>query len=77
MGGRHLDDAGAELGIDELIGDDRDRAAGQRQPHLEAQEILVALVVGVDRHRRVAQHRLGPGRGDDHVLRPVVHDRVA
>ena len=31
VGGRHLDRAGAELGVDVLVGDDRDPAAGERQ----------------------------------------------
>ena len=32
-----------------------------------ADEVRVALVVGVHRHRRVAQHRLGPGGGHGQV----------
>ena len=48
-----------------LVGDDRDAAVGQRQRHLGADQVAVALVVGVHGHRGVAEHRLGAGRRHD------------
>ena len=65
MGGGHLDRAGAERGVDVVVGDDRDAPAGQRQLHGPADQVGVALVVGVHRDGGVAEHRLGPGGGDD------------
>ena len=38
--GRDLDRAGAELGIDVVVGDDRDAATGERQLDLGADEVL-------------------------------------
>lgn len=61
----HLDGAGAELRVDVLVGDDRDPASGERQFDLRADEVRVALVVGVDGDGRVTEHRLGAGRRDD------------
>ncbi len=61
----HLDGAGAELRVDVLVRDDRDAAAGERQLDLGADEVLVALVLGVDGDGRVTQHRLGAGGRDD------------
>lgn len=68
VGGRHLDGAGAELGVDVLVRDDRDGAVGQRQLDELADEVLVALVLGVDGDGRVAEHRLRAGGGDDDGL---------
>lgn len=63
--GRDLDGARAELGVDVLVGDDRDAAAGERQLDLLADQVLVAVVLRVNGNSRVAQHRLGTGRRDD------------
>ena len=63
-----LDRAGAELRVHVRVGDHRDAPAGQRQLDLAADQVGVPLVVGVHRHRGVAEHGLGPGGGD--------HDRV-
>ncbi len=62
---RDLHRARALLGIGVLVADDRDLAPHQRQDHVLADQVLVALVLRVHGHRRVAQHRLGP-RGGDH-----------
>ncbi len=61
----HLDGAGAELGVDVLVGDDRDGAVGQRQLDEPADQVLVALVLRVDGDGRVAEHGLGAGGGND------------
>src|SRR5690606_714725 len=47
--GRHLDRTGAELRIDMGVGDDRDPPPGERQLNLAADEMAVAIVVGVNR----------------------------
>ena len=63
---RDLHRAGAELGVDEdRVGDDRDLSIDERVNELLAVEVLVALVVGVHRDGRIAEHRLGT-RGRDH-----------
>ena len=65
--GRDLDRAGAELGIDGVVRDDRDLAPQERQDRRLPDERRVALVLGVHRHRGVAQHRLGPRRRHRHA----------
>ena len=72
--GRDLDAAAAERGIDVVVGDDRDQSSGQRQPDLASDEVTIALVVGMHRDRRVAQHRFGSRRGDDEVT--AAHPRA-
>lgn len=71
VGRGDLDGTRAELGVDVLVGDDRDGTVGQRQPDELADQVLVPLVLGVDGDRRVTEHRLGTGRGDDDRLVPV------
>ena len=53
-----------EFAVDVAVGDHGDRAAGERQRYLLADQRAVALVVGIDRDGDVAQHRLGSRRGD-------------
>ena len=72
---RDLEGAGAELGVDALVGDDLELAPEQRQGGRLADEVLVALVVGVHGHGGVAEHRLGARGGDGH--RAAAVDRVA
>ena len=62
--GRDLQRAGAELGLDVLVGDDLQAAADDRQDHGLPHQPLVAVVVRVDGDRGVAQHRLGAHGGD-------------
>src|SRR5262245_66333475 len=59
---RDLDDTGTELGIDGAIGDDLKRDGAFHRRHLEGlpHVALVALVLGMDSHRRVAELRLRP-----------------
>ena len=61
---RDLQAPGAELLVDVGVADDRDLAFGERQHDALADQMPVALVLGVHRDRDVAEHRLGPGRRD-------------
>ena len=65
---RDLHRAGALLGIGIVVRHDRDAPADQRQDRVPADQMAVALVVGMHRDRGVAQHRLGPRRRDRDVL---------
>jgi hypothetical protein len=58
-----LDDAGAEGLVHVGVGDHRHQAAGDRQAHLPADQVGVALVLRVHHHCGVAQHGLRPGGG--------------
>ncbi len=55
-----LDCAGAEVAADPLVENDRNLAIRQRQAQLLAMQVQVALVLRMDRHGHVAEHRLGP-----------------
>jgi hypothetical protein len=48
-----------------LVGHHRDHPAGEGQLDLRADQMPVPLVVRVDGHGRVPEHRLGAGGGDD------------
>jgi len=64
---RDLDAAGAEGRVDVFVGDDGNRAARQRQRHMQADEILVAFVVGMHGNGGIAQHGFRAGGGDDQI----------
>ena len=64
----HLHRAGTELHRHRIVGHDRDLPAHERQPEHPANLALIALVPGVHRHRRIAEHRLRPRRCDNHVV---------
>ena len=59
----HLHRPGAEGGVDRRVADDGDLPAHQRQAQGAPDQPPVALVVGVHRHRGVAEHGLRPGGG--------------
>ena len=61
VGGCHLHRTGAEGGVDVIVGNDRDTAAGQRQLDLGAHQMRIAFVVGMHRDGGVAEHGLDPG----------------
>ena len=63
--GRHLDEPRAELRVDVLVRHQAKAPAEDRQPRETVRQVAVALVVRVESHRRVAQHRLGPRGRDD------------
>ena len=63
---RDLQRAGPELGLDVVVGDDLQSAPDERQDRRLADQAPVAVVVGMDRDRRVGEHRLRPhGRDRD------------
>jgi hypothetical protein len=64
VGRSDLEGAGAEFGVDALVGDHRQAAPEQRQHGGAVDQRGVAGVAGVHGHGGVAQHRLGPRRGD-------------
>ena len=65
VGRRDLHGAGPERRVDDVVGDDRHVAVDERDPHAPADELAVALVVGMDGDGRVAEDRLGTGGRDD------------
>ena len=68
VGRRDLDRARAFLGIGVFVRHDRDQATDKRQPNLPSDQMPVALVIGMDRDRGVAEHGFRPRRGDRHPL---------
>ena len=60
-----------------FVGDDRDAPADQRQDGVPADQMPVALVVGMHRDGGVAEHRLRPrGRDGDEAYRRQALDRI-
>ena len=64
-------DAGALLGVGQLVGLDRDLDAEDRRGDGGAEQRLVALVVGVGDEGDAADEQLGPGGRDDDGLAAV------
>ncbi len=64
MRGRDLHRARALLGVRIFVGDDGDQAADQRQAHILADQLRVALILRMHGDRRVAEHGLGTRRRD-------------
>lgn len=71
-----LDCARTEFGVDVRVGDDDELGVEERVRQRRADEVAVAVVVGVHRDRGVGEHRLQPGGGDDDVRFGVVHRAV-
>ena len=67
MGRGDLHAPGTELRVHVFVGNDRDFAIGQGQADRLADDVPVALVLGVHGNRAVAEQRLGPGGGHRHV----------
>ena len=74
---RDLHSAGSELGVDVVVRDDRDLTPGERMIESGADEVLVALVLGMDRHCGITEHRLDASGRDDDVRLVVVERAVA
>ena len=67
MGGGDLHAAGTLVQLGVLVGHDGNAAAHQRQDDVLTDQILVALVGGVDGHGGIAQQGLGTGGSHLHV----------
>ena len=76
VAGCDLDTACAEFHIDVLVAEDRNLAVHDRQDAGLADQVLVALVVRVDRHAGVAHEGLRAGGGYDEVARAIA-ERIA
>ncbi len=72
-----LDRAAAHGRIGVFVGNDRDQPADERQPYRFADEVGVALILGMDRDAGVAEHCLGTGRCYDEETPALALDRVA
>ena len=68
VAGRDLQRAGPRLDAHRLVGDDRHRPVRGRHEHVAAEQVLVALVLGVHGDAGVGRDRLRPRGGDDQVL---------
>ena len=68
---RDLEGAGAELGLDPRVRDDRDMAADHRDDDLLADRVGVAGIVGVHGDCDVGEDRRRPDRGDRDRSRAV------
>ena len=65
-----LNNAGALFHVGMLVADDRDLLVEQRKDNMAAVEVLITLVLAVDRYGGVTEHCLGTGRGDfEHFAR--------
>ena len=73
---RDLDAAAAEGGVHVGIADDGDFTRGQRQAHLPADQVPVALIIGMHGDGRVTQQGFRPG-GGDHEKAAAAHQRIA
>src|SRR5215217_707433 len=65
--GGDLHAAGAEFWIYVFVGDDWNRATGEWQPRLFADQILIARIIGMHGHCDVAQHGFWACSGDDQM----------
>ncbi len=65
VSGGHLQNPGAEIQRNVAVPDHRDLPVHEREEDHLPYAITITLIIGVHRERRVPQHRLGPGGGDD------------
>ena len=72
---RYLDAAGTELGVDVVVGNDRNNARRHRYLHALADEVTVALVAGAHRERAIGENRLR-ARGRDLEVGDTVYRAV-
>ena len=68
VGRGDLHRAGPLFGIGVFVGDDGQASADKRQQGVAADEVAITLVLRMHGDGGIAQHGLGPGRGDDDVL---------
>ena len=60
-----------ELGIDIVVGKNRNLTTYDRQIDRLANKMLVSLVLGAYRNTGIAQHGFGTGGGNNHIFHPV------
>ncbi len=76
-----LDRAGAESRVGVFVGDDRDQAAVFLRPDRDFAEFpddwRVTLIRWMNRDSAVAEHRLGPGRGDGDIVARLAEGDVS
>ena len=72
VGRGYLERPGAEVGGHVRVADDGQFPADQRQEYRVVGQILIAGVVGVHRHRGIAQESLGPGGGHHQIALAVL-----
>ncbi len=66
VGGRHFQGASPEILLHVIVEHHRDNAIDQRQPDADIRQVRIPFVIGMHRHRGIAEHGLGAGGGDDH-----------
>ncbi|CNM74069.1 Uncharacterised protein [Mycobacterium tuberculosis] len=76
VGGCDFDRAGAEFRVHVLVGDNGQLPVDEWVRQAGADQVTVALVIGMDGDRGIAQHRLDPGGGDHDVGLRVVKRAV-
>ena len=76
VAGGDLDGAGAELGVDTVVGDDRHAPLGDGHDRLFPDQVPVALVVWMDGHSDIGEHG-GRTHGRNCELPFAVRERVA
>ena len=64
---RNLQRSGTKCHINIFVADDRDCPVHERQQHRAVFDTVVALILGIYGHGRIAQHGLGPGCGNNHT----------
>ena len=73
MGRGDLHHAGSLGHVRVLVQHNRDFLIDKRQHHMAAMQVLIALVVGVNCHRRIAQHGFGTSRSQFQQLAGFLH----
>ena len=68
VGGGDLHHAGTEIHFDIRVCHDRDHAVHDRQHHVFAHQMCIALVIGMDRHGGIAEHGFGAGGGEFEIF---------
>jgi len=73
---RHLERARAELALDALVRDHRHAPLDPGHDHFAADQVAIALVLGMDRDAGIAEHRLRPRRRHHDVGVRRAFDRI-
>ena len=72
VGRGDLDGSRSEFELDTLIRHHRDLPVEDREKQRLPDRVLVSLIVWMHRNSGIAEHRLGPRRGDRDVTGPVL-----